>query len=336
MMKNRQLGGRALVIAVVVALAGILGTADAQAQDVRERAKRLYREGRALYDQGNYRAAVDKFKQADTLVPAAAMDYNIGLAYDKMNDRANALKHYRSYLRRDPGANNRSAVEAKIRRIEGELRAEAERQRAAEAAAKKKAEEEAAAAAAAAAAAQKAEDEAAARKKAEEEAAAAKKPPAEVPPPAETAPPVETDPAAGTAPTPKPAGPPPAAPAEAADDPFAPTGDPEVDRVAQIDVTALREQRGLAGTAPAPRSSAGDAPRGDAAPAPEGPVDGGGDKKKSKPAYKQWWFWVIVGVSAIILIDIATTGDSNNTARMVTPMDQQRAMPGGGAVLWRF
>jgi hypothetical protein len=29
--------------------------------------------------------------------------------------------------------------------------------------------------------------------------------------------------------------------------------------------------------------------------------------------YKEWWFWVVVGVSAIILIDIATTDDQSAT-----------------------
>jgi hypothetical protein len=37
---------------------------------------------------------------------------------------------------------------------------------------------------------------------------------------------------------------------------------------------------------------------------------------KSKPLYKQWWFWLVVGVSAFIVIDIATSDShSDNNVR---------------------
>jgi tetratricopeptide (TPR) repeat protein len=34
--------------------------------------------------------------------------------------------------------------------------------------------------------------------------------------------------------------------------------------------------------------------------------------KKSKPVYKQWWFWVFVGVGTLILIDVASSGGDDN------------------------
>jgi hypothetical protein len=35
---------------------------------------------------------------------------------------------------------------------------------------------------------------------------------------------------------------------------------------------------------------------------------------KKKPIYKQWWFWVVVGVSAFILVDIATNNEPESQA----------------------
>lgn len=55
--------------------------------------------------------------------------------------------------------------------------------------------------------------------------------------------------------------------------------------------------------AQAPTPAPSDVPQGEPVPAP----------RKSTPVYKQWWFWVVVGVSAIILIDIAS-GPSNDNA----------------------
>jgi hypothetical protein len=46
-------------------------------------------------------------------------------------------------------------------------------------------------------------------------------------------------------------------------------------------------------------------------------------ERKSTPVYKQWWFWVLVGVSALILIDVATGDDEPSTS-------------GSGAVILRF
>jgi tetratricopeptide (TPR) repeat protein len=45
------------------------------------------------------------------------------------------------------------------------------------------------------------------------------------------------------------------------------------------------------------------------APAPASPEPA----KKEKPLYKQWWFWAFVGVGAIILIDIASSGDDDSS-----------------------
>jgi hypothetical protein len=131
-------------------------------------------------------------------------------------------------------------------------------------------------------------------------------------------------------------------PAGAGAPPPAPTGDAELDRVARIDIRKMRSGRdGPAQGAATPPPGAGPPPpepRG-AAPAGPPPAKDVGEKKKAKPIYKQWWFWVVAGVSAIIIYNIATAdSDSTGDRARILPlgdMSPDTAQP-GGAVLLRF
>jgi tetratricopeptide (TPR) repeat protein len=89
-----------------------------------------------------------------------------------------------------------------------------------------------------------------------------------------------------------------------------PAAGPSADQLAQV---------GGNGAAPSPGQA-------EAAPQPaQLPVDQG-QHKKAKPLYKEWWFWVVVGASAIIVVDVLNSGSGSN------------AQPGAtsGAVLFRF
>lgn len=110
------------------------------------------------------------------------------------------------------------------------------------------------------------------------------------------------------------------------------TGDPELDRVSSVDVNAVRDQRGVAGPAVAGGGGGPPPPYGGA------PVE---QPKKAKPIYKQWWFWVVAGVSAYVLISILTP-DSPSTgfqedgiARPLPPMPSGFTV-GGGASIFTF
>lgn len=100
------------------------------------------------------------------------------------------------------------------------------------------------------------------------------------------------------------------------------TGDPELDRVQAIDVNAIRDQR--AATQPVVAANTGGGP---SAPPPVGgaPVSAAEAPKKSKPIYKQWWFWVVVGVSAVIVVDLAVSSSHRNGAQ-----------PSTGLTIFRF
>ena len=99
----------------------------------------------------------------------------------------------------------------------------------------------------------------------------------------------------------------------------APTGDPQLDRVASIDIGAIRAQRGNLGMAPVggnpaqPAVGGGNGVPTPAAAAASAQGAQGGDrpaKTATTPIYKKWWFWAIVLVGGYIVYDFATTDSS--------------------------
>jgi hypothetical protein len=120
----------------------------------------------------------------------------------------------------------------------------------------------------------------------------------------------------GTAVTPQPGFQPGSQPAPAAGS----TGDPMLDRVAAVDVSWVRDQR-------APLMAAGAS----AAEAPPVRVE-----IVRKPAHKQVWFWVVVGVSALILIDIMSGSEAGAQPTDAVSPALNGALNGSGATLLRF
>jgi tetratricopeptide (TPR) repeat protein len=86
-------------------------------------AQARYESGVAAYEEGRYRDAVERFKEADELAPSPLLSFNIAKVYERMADNRNALAAYRTYLRRLPGAENRATVEERIRALEQTLKA---------------------------------------------------------------------------------------------------------------------------------------------------------------------------------------------------------------------
>jgi tetratricopeptide (TPR) repeat protein len=167
-----------------------------------------------------------------------------------------------------------------------------------------------------------------------EQRLAAKKPAAAPPPPATAEGPA--------APKPAPVAPPaaegPAAPGPPTEGPAAPSVATPPPPASHVDPELAKRLPKRPGAAPAPAPGLGtlaeSSPptRGDAEMAPLSPepsATADADKHpKAKPLYKEWWFWAVVGVSAIIVIDMASgpSGSSSN-AKPEAP---------GGAVLLRF
>jgi tetratricopeptide (TPR) repeat protein len=86
-------------------------------------ARAAYKRGADLYRAGRYREAIGEFQAADRMKPSPALHYNIGQAWEKLGDVPAALAAYARYLRLDPRAPNREAVERSVRSLEGKLAA---------------------------------------------------------------------------------------------------------------------------------------------------------------------------------------------------------------------
>ena len=86
-------------------------------------AKQHFETGRNAYNAGDYVTAIREFKAAEALRPSPILDYNIGLANEKLGKRRVAVKYYRRYLDAQPNASNKAEVEGKVSTLEAEIAA---------------------------------------------------------------------------------------------------------------------------------------------------------------------------------------------------------------------
>jgi len=282
--------------------------------DDRADARTHYQAGVKSYSAGDYKTAIKEFGAAQQLAPADLNNYNLALCYDKLGEAEPAIQYYKEYLNKVPDAPKRAEIEASIARLDGALKSQsakkADEQKKIDDA--KKAEE---AKKAQADDAKKAED----AKKADD---------AKHPPIGPVAPDVVPPPTGvGSTGTPS-------------TGLTVSTGDSQLDKVSAIDINAIRDQRvggassGLpdraGGPATNPSTGVGGPPPPNGGPQPNGMAGTGpnnaqqpnnmqqpADKPaapQETPVYKKWWFWVVVGVTAFVIIDIAASGSNNNQA----------------------
>jgi tetratricopeptide (TPR) repeat protein len=86
------------------------------------RARAHYDKGSAYFDISHFRDAAREYEEAYTLKPDPALLFNMAQAYRLAGDLQRALLSYRSYLRRDPNARNRTEAEAHIAQEEQRMR----------------------------------------------------------------------------------------------------------------------------------------------------------------------------------------------------------------------
>lgn len=112
-------------VAALVALAQPVCAAPppaaAPTAEQRSEAKVRFDEGAAAYRAGHYANAVELFLAADALSPSAALSFNVARAYEKLDETAKALRHYRDFLRRAPNAPNAREVRSRIATLESRL-----------------------------------------------------------------------------------------------------------------------------------------------------------------------------------------------------------------------
>jgi len=84
-------------------------------------AKQHFETGRNAYNAGDYVTAIREFKAAEQLRPSPILDYNIGLANEKLGKRRVAVKYYKRYVEEQPNATNKAEVDQKIATLEAEI-----------------------------------------------------------------------------------------------------------------------------------------------------------------------------------------------------------------------
>ncbi|MFY1824494.1 PEGA domain-containing protein [Myxococcus fulvus] len=80
----------------------------------RAAASRAFERGTRLYQQARYAEAAASFEEANKHVPNGVVLYNLGQCYEKLGEWEKALASYREYLRLEPKAKDREAVQQRI------------------------------------------------------------------------------------------------------------------------------------------------------------------------------------------------------------------------------
>ena len=86
--------------------------------DNRSIARDAYREGTRQFEVGDYAAALESFKKAYVSFEEPAFLFNMAQCNRLLNNKAEALRNYKLYLRKVPAAPNRDEIEKVIAALE--------------------------------------------------------------------------------------------------------------------------------------------------------------------------------------------------------------------------
>ena len=112
---------RVTSFAAVIALVALPRPATAEAPADKGRAVALLKEGARLLGEKEFAAAMEKFREAQRLVPSPKIEYNIALAAEGLDCPAEAVRAYRGYL--DAATNDADKYQAHARARIAALRA---------------------------------------------------------------------------------------------------------------------------------------------------------------------------------------------------------------------
>jgi hypothetical protein len=111
---------KAILALVAAALLAVPPLARA-AEPVADEAKVRFQRGEQAYREGRYRDAIAEFQAANRLRPSPALHFDIAQARERLGETAEALASYAEYLRLDPQAANRAAVERSMAALQAKL-----------------------------------------------------------------------------------------------------------------------------------------------------------------------------------------------------------------------
>jgi tetratricopeptide (TPR) repeat protein len=96
----------------------------ASAADNKVQAKEAYKEGTRLFDIGEYKQALEAFKKAYLLYEEPAFLFNIAQCYRQLDDKPEAIKFYKTYLRKQPDSPKTADIQSLIANLERALQEE--------------------------------------------------------------------------------------------------------------------------------------------------------------------------------------------------------------------
>jgi tetratricopeptide (TPR) repeat protein len=121
LMKSRLFLIAGLSLASVTAQVYVQPLAMAQTEDQKTKAREHFKNARRLYDLGKYKEAIEAYQQAYLNVEDPVFLYNIAQSYRLDNQPDEAIRFYKTYLRRSPEAGNRADVEQKMAELQKEI-----------------------------------------------------------------------------------------------------------------------------------------------------------------------------------------------------------------------
>ena len=110
----------ALVATAAVTVPPVDAVADTDDDRALARAKKLHREGEKLFALGKFAGALEKYEAAFEAKPIPAFLFNIGQCHRNLGDFDAAIFSFNKYLKLQPDAKNRDAVEEYIAELERE------------------------------------------------------------------------------------------------------------------------------------------------------------------------------------------------------------------------
>src|SRR5262249_10779976 len=89
---------RGRLVAGLIVCAALQVSAAARAEPPKQAARALFDEGKRLFEQHHYAAAVQSYLQAYEMYPLPALFINVAQAYEKMGRIEDAIRYYDRYL----------------------------------------------------------------------------------------------------------------------------------------------------------------------------------------------------------------------------------------------
>ncbi|MCP4606773.1 MAG: tetratricopeptide repeat protein [Proteobacteria bacterium] len=105
------------LIVIALMYPSVLAAQGTQEQESQARAKELYLEGKAHFQEGRYDEAKAAFTESYNLSGESALLYNLGITAEQLGDKERAIAYYEIYLEELPDATDAEDVKKRLERL---------------------------------------------------------------------------------------------------------------------------------------------------------------------------------------------------------------------------